>query len=516
MLTNKNILNKTTLELRTLKSTIFGGILFILTFIQSFLLVPIFLKFWGNEKYGIWLSIIAIVSILKTIDIGHQNFIGNEFNKFIYKDIIYSKKLLSSSFIFSFIIGFFELFLFLFLFYYLNPDKYFGIPNNLKEGDYRFGLFIYVLITTIFSGFVGILVKASLAFGFYSSQILINIFIKLFEIIILTITVFYNFNLNYSFISLAFITLTYTFITIYFVKTSLPELYPWWVNSNFKMGLINYLKSIQFTFNSFIDQFNTSGIFILVSKSLGILSLPVITTLKTFTNITIQITSLFTNPIIPDLIRYDSTSEIKKINNIIETNWFIVGLIVTIPLLIITPFVEHFYNFWVQKKLIFNFSLYCYLSLSVLFVNLGRMNFNYFYGINSINSMFLITCTRFILTFTLSILLIPYYGIISIGISLFIAEFFSSLLLPIFLYSYHTHNKNFKIFSIVYKIGIIQIIILIVVYLIFYFRFNNFYYYYVLMILFLFYTSYLQWVKLNFEIKNRIKILLYKLFKFHK
>src|SRR6187397_1087030 len=47
--------------------------------VAQILLVPIYLKYWSVETYGVWLAIQGIMSALSMLDIGHQNFMGYEF-----------------------------------------------------------------------------------------------------------------------------------------------------------------------------------------------------------------------------------------------------------------------------------------------------------------------------------------------------------------------------------------------------------------------------------------------------
>lgn len=44
---------------------------------NSILLVPLFLRAWGADGYGQWLSLTALTSYLSLLDLGGQNFIGN-------------------------------------------------------------------------------------------------------------------------------------------------------------------------------------------------------------------------------------------------------------------------------------------------------------------------------------------------------------------------------------------------------------------------------------------------------
>lgn len=53
------------------------ALLQVILVIQELLLVPLFLRAWGSEGYGRWLSIIAIVSYVSLLDLGGQSYIAN-------------------------------------------------------------------------------------------------------------------------------------------------------------------------------------------------------------------------------------------------------------------------------------------------------------------------------------------------------------------------------------------------------------------------------------------------------
>lgn len=53
----------------------------IINIIGQFLLVPIFLTHWGNQLYGEWLALSAVVGYLSLINFGLQNFVLNRLNQ---------------------------------------------------------------------------------------------------------------------------------------------------------------------------------------------------------------------------------------------------------------------------------------------------------------------------------------------------------------------------------------------------------------------------------------------------
>lgn len=60
--------------MQVLASSVMGQLIAIL---QTYLLVPLFLRAWGDHGYGRWLALTALASYLSLLDLGGQNFVGN-------------------------------------------------------------------------------------------------------------------------------------------------------------------------------------------------------------------------------------------------------------------------------------------------------------------------------------------------------------------------------------------------------------------------------------------------------
>jgi O-antigen/teichoic acid export membrane protein len=295
------------------------------------------------------------------------------------------------------------------------------------------------------------------------------------------------------------------------VRKILPNYFPWWQSVDWELGVRNFSHSLILTANGFIEQFNTSGIVLLVSKSLGTVFIPVFTTIRTVTNMVLQITNLVTNPLAPEIIRYHITGDKRKIGLILNTNWFIAGLLVNLPFLLVSPFISLLYSKWVKNSLIFNPQLYFLLTLSVTFVNFGRSYITYLSGINSLKAMTIITITRFALTFGLSLILMPIYELNGIGFAILAAEFISSFFLPIILVNYEL-NKSLKLELEVFQIaGLLQVIVLCVFYcnLLFLYSSNNLIF--ILSVFIMVGISFYQWRKLDIEVRLRFKSLLLRI-----
>ena len=503
-----------TLENRTLSSTLAGGLLFLFSVIQNIFLVPLILKYWGAEKYGLWISLFAFASILKTLDAGHQNYVGNEFNKAFFIDIKLAKKVLGSGFFIAILLGFLEIFVcYIFAWNIICPQKIgletdFSINHNL-----RYSFFCFIFIWGISGSVGGLLVRVILPLGIYAKTAIFSLIYKFAEIAIIVYAVLWNLDLSFLLLLYSLITLVYNIFLFNYVRIVLPNYFPWWQSVDWKLGFRNFSKSLILTANGFIEQFNSTGIVLLVSKSLGVLFIPVFTTIRTVTNMVLQVSNLVTNPLSPEIIRYHILNDDRKIGLVLNTNWFVSGLLVNLPFLIISPFIGFLYSLWVKNSLVFDSSLYYLLTLSVAFVNFGRSYFTYLSGINSLGAMMIITVARFSLTFGLSIFLLPIYEFNGIGVAILIAESISSFVLPILLVNYRI-DKN-----ALFKLDIFQITGLLQVFDLglFYLHLNSQYPWgnliYGLCISIMIGLSYLQWRQLDNEVRIRIMNLFHRIFK---
>src|SRR5688572_14543157 len=71
---------------RLISGSLASWALIAVTIVSQIALVPVYLKYWSVEEYGIWLAIQAIINVLSTVDVGYQNFLGYEFFKFAKED----------------------------------------------------------------------------------------------------------------------------------------------------------------------------------------------------------------------------------------------------------------------------------------------------------------------------------------------------------------------------------------------------------------------------------------------
>lgn len=455
------------IEKRAFDSTIAGTALFVISFFQSIILVPFFLKYWGNEKYSIWLTLYAFVNLMRTLDTGHQNYIGNEFNKFYHQDKEKAHHLLGSSFKVAYLLGFLELLIYLIILVAGLQGRVVGV--NESSFNVSWGIISFLVMWLLVGSAGGILVKIILPIGKYSRSLYLNIIIKVLETVSILICVYWGSSINILCFIVAGCWLVYTLYLFYDIKRMMPEFFPWWKGGSMKEGFSNLGKSFILTVNGFIEQFSLNGILVFIASIVGVLKVPAFTTLRTIGNTFTQATTIVLNPLIPDLIRFHVKGEYDKISTIIVANWFISGLIVNLPLLLLTPFIAPLFNWWTKGLVAFDLVLYLTITLSISLVNYGKTFVVYLTGINNLRALTVITFSRFAIVFLLGLPLLRAYGLRSLGWSFLLAEIVSSVIIPFLFVKMQMSREGVHFTRKELGLSLLPVLLLATYYLLFYY-----------------------------------------------
>lgn len=501
------------IEKRAFRNTFVGIISFILAFAQTIVLVPVLLKYWGNEKYGIWLALNASFILLQSLDIGHINYIGNKMNVTYHTDKNELKSTLSSSLFIAIIIGFIQILIVIFLIIFnLLPDVL-GIDLKLiNEYSVQISLFILVTFWLLSGSIGGILSKLMIPTGyFYESQwwYVLYKFCQFLSVIIIVILGGSILEAVIFYVLAQFIVYGFTFL---YIKRKIPEFYPWWKGANLKIGFSNFKKSLILTFNSFVQQLSSNGLLLLISNIFSAIYLPIFNTIRTMTNTALSITNILIFAVLPDFIRYHAEKEKEKLNSVFNANWFFSGLIVNIVLILVVPFAEIVFNIWTNNIIKFDFNLFISLAASISIINFGAGLYNYIYGINNILAVTVITITRVIILFGFSYYLSGFMGLSGVGVAVLISEIFASMILPYFYVQkiLKSFNGSLDIKTALTAASPPFIILIFAASFLFGFEFN---YYIWGAAVFLILVSYItNWFILDREVKERTLILIRKLF----
>jgi hypothetical protein len=286
---------KSAIEKRTINGVLINILSFLVTFGQNILLVPIFLKYWGNDRYGLWIGLTAVYGILQTLDTGHQAFVGNEISRDYHLDFKKLKVVLASSIWMAIIIGLLEVLTVVFIICSGFLSQILKINQEHVFNDASIGLLILVSTWIFYGSIGGIIVKLYLPSGLYVKGMWLGILVRLSQSLTILMVLYSGGSILHTCIGVSIVQTIISCFIIWDVCNSFPSLYPFWKDGSWKIGWLNLSKSLVITGVGLMTQLQTNGIILLVSSIFGAATAPVFTTVRTLANTFIQATAIITN-----------------------------------------------------------------------------------------------------------------------------------------------------------------------------------------------------------------------------
>lgn len=397
-----------------------------LSILISFLLIPIMIKYLGNEQYGIWSTILSIISWIILFDIGIGNGLRNKITESISKkDNIEAQRYISTAYVMIGFISISMLGVFLLISNYIEWQSVFNSTvlstEELKDIINIAVCFLFLsfwlnLINQVFNG----LQKTSLV---VFNQFLSN-FIALISVYILSL------YFESSLFKLAFVygfslVLSSSLLSIWFYsnnKEYIPRITKY---SNLNVKSMTSL-GIQF----FIIQIAVVVIFttdkILITQLFGpehVTSYDVV--FKLFSIITI-VYSLISAPLWSAYNDAYHRNDIIWIKNTIKKQLRIY-IIIICSIVMLSFLVKPIISIWIGKDLIIEQSLIIAMALFVMVVTWNSIFAMFINATNNLGVQIKTSIVAIIINIPLSILLVKYfqtgvYGIVlatAISLSLF-------------------------------------------------------------------------------------------------
>ena len=110
----------------------------------------------------------------------------------------------------------------------------------------------------------------------------------------------------------------------------MPDFYPWWNQWDPVLALKNFCRSLGHTWHNFTVEMKNGGVILLVSWFSGAAVIPIITTTRTIGNMLVQMSSILTNPLTAELIKFESKEEPRKTLETIKMTWLLTGTMTSI------------------------------------------------------------------------------------------------------------------------------------------------------------------------------------------
>ncbi|MEH1922822.1 hypothetical protein [Nostoc sp.] len=419
-----------TVEKRAFNGTLIGIFSFVITIGQTILIVPILMKFWGVNNYGLWLGLSALSSLLQTIDTGHQSYVGNELTKFYTTDTKKLKTTLASSIWTAGLLGLLQIIISVGIVVFGVTGKLIGYTSPVGENQ-EIGLGLLVLtITWVITGSVGgILSRLYLPAGLFVRFTLWGIIARLFNVASILLTAILGGGILVACIISSIVVCLIYILFFWDIYKIFYKLYPFWIGGNLKTAFTNISKSLILTGVGFLSQLQNNGLILFVSAIVGAAFIPALSTMRTLTNTFLAGTAIITMSLVPEMTRYHTQGEHKKLADMISTAWWSGGLLINLGLVITLPCIEPIYLHWTRGQISFNWVLYLILAWSISLKNFGNPQSVYLIGINHIKAQTTIAVVQTTIILGITSLFLAKDGLVAVGIAIVCSEIIGSVIM---------------------------------------------------------------------------------------
>jgi O-antigen/teichoic acid export membrane protein len=421
------------IQRRALKNTFMGGVSFLLTAVVGFVSVPICLRSWGNDRYGAWLALIAGFMMLRTLDNGYLNYVGNQLNVLYHEDRQRMRRSLASSLWVCIGLGLLQFLVWAVLLAAGKLSALFGVASgDVERHGLGAALGILVVAWMLGGSFFGIVHRLQIPAGMMFQAAWWGIGYQAVQVVALISAALLHATVTQAAMLYAFLQVAVYVASCIYIAWKLPEFFPWWRGPDAKTGIQDFVRSLLLTWNGIGQQATVSGVVLFVSSSFGTAAVPLFTTVRTLANMWVSLAGIFSAPLLPEIVRFHGTREHGKLFRAFEAHWFFSAFLVNASMIAVIPFIEPFYVTWTHRALHFDRGLFLYAVASVSLINFASGLNTYLAGINSLAAQLVTTSTRAAVMFAAAFLLVPSQGLRGLGAGMLAAEVVCSVGLPVY------------------------------------------------------------------------------------
>lgn len=432
------------IEFRVAKVSAVQAITTIFSVFFQLISVPICLRYWGAKDYGHWLVIFAAFQIIRSFDAGFVSYVGNQLNILYNLDREKLREHLSSAIVGILLISVFQLTFAIGVIYSERLAALLGF-SELKTNDVHgiIGLFILVGSWVLTGSYIGILNRLFIPVGMMYEAAWWNMAFQICNFFAIMVSAINDFNIVVTSVFFALSQSAIYLFSAYYFKLKKPEFFPLNFRFKIKTGLYDLKKSLWLAASNIVQGLTVNGTIVIVASVAGSAVVPVFTTIRTLANLWTNVTSVLTAPLLPDVVRFYTHNELRKLAITVETYWVVVGFAVNIGILLSYPILSLVFSYWTTGKIVLDNTLLSCLLSAVVTANFTGLISLHFNGINSVRIVFFLNSLKAVVSLPVGVFFYNYLGISSFGLGIFLAEIFSSITLTCFYYRYELINKGY-------------------------------------------------------------------------
>jgi O-antigen/teichoic acid export membrane protein len=410
-------------ETRAAKVAFASGLSTFLSLALQLLSVPVCLRYWGNETYGLWLALFSLSNMLRTLDGGYSAYVGNELNLLYHRDQAALRRTLASGIAGATVLGAGQLVAAVAIVATGWLPNLLGVtPEASHDARAALALFVLVIGWALTGPYLGMVHRLQVPAGLLHQATWWLMGYQIAQAAALVCAAVLRLQISGAAVLMAAVQVGIYVATAVYVARKLPQFFPWWRGPSWRQGMRDLYRSTALVGASVLSVAGTSGVVMLVSAGLGAAVVPAFTTVRTVANLWTSFGAALVSPMLPEIVRYHALHEGRKLVAAVEANWLIANNSMNLSILVGFPFFGPLYHYWTGGRVELDESLLCYLLLSVVAASPVTLITNYLVGINDLRATAAIFAARGLVPIAAGLALLPIFGMAGVGVAIVLGE----------------------------------------------------------------------------------------------
>ncbi len=411
-----------TLQYRALRGSMAGSAAVAVNLTLTVAQVPLLLYFWDSTTYGLWLTLLSLLSLLSVFDLGHNDYVGALFNRYYVENTDNLRRCLASALCMALMLAAIELLVGSLAVLLIPVTFFLGQSAAPLAGELRSAALVYLVYWALFGSVVGVFTRLYNPKGFYARATNIAIVMRLSQFAALIGSAMLSPSLLHAMVFYCGAGGVVSIVVLFDVRHKFSDLLPRWSDVSVPTGLKNFSMSLWLTVCNFIDQASSNGLTVLVARLLGADAVPVLATLRTVASVVTQGASVMVTPLAPEFARYYHRREPLKLTAALGTAWAIGGTIANLAILFLILIAPTLYAWWTHGHIAFDPVLFRYLCLAVCVRCSVSGSLLFLSSINQLQSQLTISAARGFTAVLVFCTTFSWLGVPSAGLALLLSE----------------------------------------------------------------------------------------------
>lgn len=331
----------------------------------QFVSVPVLLRHWSAETYGIWLAVHSLFGLLITLDLGHQNYIGAQLLSRVGVDDEGARRAVQTGVAGAVLLATLETIVAAVLIVSGALSGLVAAPPS-REFEVALSLASMLAPWLVFGSMGGVLVRLYAPLGLYARGSWIGLFHRSSVALVAPFVAAQGGGLVQAAVASAIVNGFWSAVVL--VDLRRYRRYRPFLTLRFdrRETASNLTGSLVLALSAFVAQLQQHGVFVILgATSIGAEAVALFATIRTIASLLLQGSSTFVAPLAPDLVRAHVTGDVARTSRLIVALGGVGVVLSGVGTAIMLPCAEPLYEMWTGRALRFDGAVFALLAATV-------------------------------------------------------------------------------------------------------------------------------------------------------